>query len=398
MILCIDIDAFFVSVEQALNPHLRGKPVIVGGLPSQRGVVASASYEARRYGIKAGMPLSHAYRLCPRAIFLRGSFHNYEAYSAQFYEILTHYSPLVEMASLDEAFLDIRGTKRLFGEPEELARKIKSEIRERLSLPTTIGIASNRTIAKIATDYAKPDGLIVIPQGKEIEFLSPLPVGVLPGIGPKNFEILNCLGIEKVEDFLRTPPSILNLALGSQARIINFLIYGGDYKYLPKTRSVSRETTFNEDTLDLDFVEAMVYYLLERACHQIRSENLLGRTISVKIRFSDFKTVSTQRKIFPTNCQQIIFPVARTLLHSLLKERKRIRLVGVNISELIPANNQKTLFDKKTEKLKLLNSALDRIRKRFGFSSVFSARVLRLKDHYQENTDGYILHTPSLSQ
>jgi len=287
MILCIDIDAFFVSVEQALNPHLKGKPVIVGGVPSQRGVVASASYEARRYGIKAGMPLSHAYRLCPQAIFLHGNFRNYKAYSEKFYEILTHYSPIVEMASLDEAFLDIKGTKRLFGEPEELGQKLKNEIREKLSIPTTIGIARTRTIAKIAVDAAKPDGLFVIYKDNELPFLKPLPVDVLPGIGPKNFEILNHLNIKTVEDFLKTPSWILNLALGVHSQSIRFLIQGGDYKFIPKTKSVSRETTFEEDTLDLDFIEATIYYLLERACCTLRAENLLAQKLTAKVRFSD---------------------------------------------------------------------------------------------------------------
>lgn len=430
MILCIDIDAFFVSVEQALNPHLRGKPVIVGGQPNERGVVASASYEARRYGVRAGMPLSHAHRLCPQAIFLYGNYRNYETYSEKFYEILTHYSPTVEMTSLDEAFLDIKGTQRLFGEPQILGQKLKSKIQEKLSIPTTIGIARNRTIAKIAADHAKPDGLLFIPRGSEQQFILPLSVDVLPGIGPKNLEVLNRLGISKVEDFLKTPSWILNLALGVQARLIRFLIQGGDYRTpleMPtnnaesikstspvtttshglsnrpafltgQAKSVSRETTFAEDTLDLEFVESLIYYLLERACHALRAENLLAQKATVKVRFSDFKTVLTQKKISATNCQQIIFPVAKHLLRSLLKERKRIRLVGVNLSNLISETNQYLLFDKRIERLNHLNLALDRVRIRYGFGSVLAGKIMVLQDCYTKDNNGYILHTPSLSQ
>lgn len=432
MILCIDIDAFFVSVEQALNPLLKGKAVIVGGVPSQRGVVASASYEARRFGIKAGMPLSHAYRLYPHAVFLGGNFRNYQHFSAQFHEILNHYSPAVEMTSLDEAFLDIRGTKRLFGEPVELGCRIKSKIKEQLDLPTTVGIARTRTIAKIAADQAKPDGLACILKENELTFLKPLPVNVLPGIGPKNFEVLKNLNIKTVEDFLKTPSWVLSLALGIQSRWIRLIIStpmeesiicsdsspgpttGG---FTPDTnpgksdklsdqphfltgrvKSVSRETTFEEDTLDLDFIKATIYYLLERACFSLRQIHRQAQRVEIKVRFSDFKTVSTQTKIPATHIQQTIYPVALKLFRSLLTDRKRIRLVGVSLSNLTGGTAQSSLFDRRAEKLIELNCALDQARGRFGYGSLFTARTFCLRDHYHEDHDGYVLHTPSLSQ
>ncbi|GAH38860.1 unnamed protein product, partial [marine sediment metagenome] len=224
MYLCADLDAFFVSVEQALNPYLIGKPVIVGGSPNERGVVASASYEARKFGINSGMPTAQAYRLCPGAVFLRGNFGYYRWYSRRFYEIMSSFSPDIIMASIDEAYVNIKGTRRLFGPPLVLAQKLKTEVKIKLNIPVSIGIARTKVFSKIACDQSKPNGLLIIPPEKEIKFLAPLRISVMPGIGPKHIYILKNLNINTIDQLLKTPDWVLNTALGSYAKIIKFFI------------------------------------------------------------------------------------------------------------------------------------------------------------------------------
>jgi DNA polymerase-4 len=398
MYLCIDLDAFFVSVEQALNPFLIGKPVVVGGLPTQRGVIASASYEARRFGIHAGMPTAQAYRLCPQAIFLKGNFQYYQWYSSRFYDILNAYSPEVFMASIDEAYINISGTERLFGPPLTLAKKIKGTVKTKLNIIASCGIARTKVLAKIVCNQSKPNGLLIVSPENEVQFLSPLVVDVLPGIGPRHREILRNLNINTVREFLQTPDWILHTALGNYYRVIKFFIYGGDFEFRDGMKSISRETTLPEDTIDKNLIYALFYYLLERGCTVLREKNLAAKIVTIKVRFSDFKTITRRITMPAGNAQQRIFKHGLPVLENLLKEKKRIRLIGINLSKFEYDRMQPSMFAVKEERLNRLNYALDRIRDKFGFNSLSLATTFVMKKHFGETEDGYTLHTPSLSQ
>ena len=382
MFLCIDIDAFFVSVEQILNPALIGKPVIVGGLPGQRGVVASASYEARNFGIRSGMPTAKAYKLCPKGIFVPPHFNEYEIFSKRFKEIIASYSPDVAMASIDEAYLNIKGTERLFGKPLILAQKLKKEIKSKLDLPTSIGIARTRAFSKIACDQAKPNGLLMIKPEEEINFIAPLKVGVLPGIGPKHLEILNNLNIKTVRELFEAPEWVLNTALGNYHKIIRLFLFGNSTgETHERVKSVSRSTTLNEDTMDMELLSALLYRLIEHSCAALRKKNLTAKTLAVKIRFSDFKTLAKRTRIpTPTNCQQKIYGYGIKILTGLVKEgKKRVRLVGIALSNFEYDGQQPSMFTVKEERLNRLNRALDRAREKLGSDCLFSANAYILK-------------------
>jgi DNA polymerase-4 len=398
MYLCIDLDAFFVSVEQALNPSLTAKPVIVGGLPQERGVVASASYEARKFGIHSGMPTSLAYRLCPQAIFLKGNFQHYRLYSKRFHQIISSYSPSVDMVSIDEAYINISGTQRLFGTPIEIACKMKNDIKKTLNIPSSIGIARTKIFSKIACEQSKPGGTLAVSRENEITFLAPLAVNVLPGIGPKTADILKNLNINTVEELLRTPDWIVETALGNHYKILKFFIQGGDYQSADTMKSISRDTTLHEDTIDRELIYALFYYLTERGCSTLRKKKLTAKKLTVKVRFSDFKTISRGTKMPGVSAQQIVYELGIRILQEMLKEKKRIRLVGIALSGFEHDGLQSSMFRMKEERLNQLNGALDRVRGKFGFNSLFAANTTVLKRNFKNNSYGYTLHTPSLSQ
>lgn len=384
MYLCIDLDAFFVSVERALNPELNGKPVIVGALPGERGVVASVSYEARKFGIRSGMPISKAYKLCPGAIFLRPKFTYYEEVSQRFKQLLYHYSPIVEIASIDEAFIDIKGTERLLGTPLELAEKLKQEIRNCLKLPCSIGIARTKVIAKIVCDRSKPDGLLMITPEQEKNFLFLLPVDVLLGIGPKTFEVLKNLNINTVGEFFSAPDWVLKTAMGKHYLAIKSFVSGGDYKILHGMKSMSQETTLIEDTKNLELITSVFYELLEYLCQRLRENGFGARLCTLKIRFSDFKT-TTRRVRLPssTNSQQVIYRICLPVLQNiLLKENKRVRLIGASLSLFEYNGHQPSIFFSNENRLNCFNYALDKARARFGFNSILPAKSLTIRHGY----------------
>ena len=383
MFLCIDLDAFFVSVEQALNPNLIGKPVIVGGLPSERGVVASASYEARKFGIHSGMPTAQAHKLCPDAVFLRSNFHYYEKYSSKFYEILHSYSPEVNMVSIDEAYLNIKGTERLFGPPLILAQKLKTGIKKKLDIPASIGIARTRVFAKICCNRAKPNGILLVLPKDEIAFLSPLSVDVMPGIGPKHLEVLKNLNINTVQELIKASDWVLETALGNYYKILKFFISGGDYEFHDSMKSISRETTMAEDTINKEIIYALFLYLTERGCNTLREEGLLAKTLTIKVRFSDFKTITKRTKMAANNAQQIIFEYGARVLEELLKEKKRVRLIGIALSGFEYDGLQPSMFLAKEDRLSQLNYALDKTREKFGFDCLLTANTSNLKEHFK---------------
>jgi DNA polymerase IV len=401
-ILHVDLDAFFVSVEQALVPQLLGKPVIVGGRPDRRGVVASASYEARAFGVNAGMPLSQAYRLCPQAIFLQGSFPAYRDASEKFMMILTDFSPCLEPAGLDEAYLDITGCE-LFGKPSQLAATIKSLIKEDLKLTASIGIAACKVVAKIASDFGKPDGLVEVVEGEEKDFLSPLPVASLPGVGKKTEQSLKAMGIKTIGQLAVLPAEVMKKGFGSFGLMIHHHANGiDDRKIGPagRTKSISRETTFASDTSDKTFLQAVLQYLCERVGAELRQEAKNARTITLKLRYSDFETItrSLSNKV-AMNEDDLIFAGAVKLLGQALSGRtKPIRLIGIGVSNFVDYGKQLNLLDSYPHRLEHLDRAIDRIRKKYGFTAIQTGRTLMLKDIFDDRKGDYILETPSLSR
>ena len=295
-ILHIDMDAFFVSVEQVRDPSLKGKPVIVGGDPNGgRGVVAAASYEARKYGIHSAQPVSKAKRLCPHAIFLRGSHGFYSEYSRRIFEILDHYSPLVEPMSLDEAYVDLTGCERLHGPTVETAVRIHDSIKSQVGINASIGMGTNKLMAKIASGMSKPNGFLRILPGHEAVFLAPLPIGRIPGIGPKSVEAFKQIGIHTVRDLAALPLELLEEAHGEWGYSLYQKARGISESPVLKrddTRSISRETTLDKDSTDPEFLESTLSWLVEKAASQMRDEGIRARCVSLKLRYANFKTVT----------------------------------------------------------------------------------------------------------
>jgi DNA polymerase-4 len=401
-ILHIDLDAFFVSVEQVLAPDLRSKPVVVGGRPDRRGVVASASYEARVFGIRAGMPLAQAYRLCPKAIFLQGSFPAYRAASERFMKILADFSPCLEPAGLDEAYLDVTGCEA-HGTPRQLALRIKERVKKELKLIASVGVASCKVVAKIASDLGKPDGLVEVAAGQEKDFLAPLPVASLPGVGKKTEQALKSMGISTIGQLATLPPEAINNRFGAAGVMIHHYANGIDNREVEppgEAKSISRETTFAEDTLDRAFLQAILRYLCERVGAELRQESKHARTITLKLRYADFETIT--RRISSkevTDADEVIFAGAVKLLdQALARKRKLVRLIGVGVSNLASYGKQLYLLDSRPQRLWHLDKAIDRIRKKYGFTAIQTGRTLLLKDIFASREGDYILETPSLSR
>jgi DNA polymerase-4 len=399
-ILHIDLDAFFVSVEQALAPELVGKPVVVGGRPDRRGVVASASYKARVFGIRAGMPLTQAYRLCPQAIFLQGSFPAYRDASERFMTILADFSPCLEPAGLDEAYLDVTGCE-LFGTPYQLASRIKERVKKELKLIASVGIASCKVVAKIASDLGKPDGLVEVAAGQEKDFLAPLPVASLPGVGKKTEQSLKAMGIKTIGQLAVLPIEVIKNRFGSFGLMIHHYANGMDNREVEppgEAKSISRETTFAEDTSDRVFLQAMLRYLCERVGAELRQETKHARTIALKLRFSDFETITrrfSSREAI--DADELIFTGAVKLLEQALSgKRKPVRLIGV--SNLVSYGKQLNLLDSRPQRLAHLDKAIDRIRNKYGFTAIQTGRTLLLKDIFDRREGDYVLETPSLSR
>jgi len=401
-ILHIDLDAFFVSVEQALAPELVDKPVVVGGRPDRRGVVASASYEARVFGIRAGMPLTQAYRLCPQTIFLQGSFPAYRDASERFMTILADFSPCLEPAGLDEAYLDVTGCE-LFGTPYQLASRIKERVKKELKLIASVGIASCKVVAKIASDLGKPDGLVEVAAGQEKDFLAPLPVANLPGVGKKTEQSLKAMGIKTIGQLAVLPIEVIKNRFGSFGLMIHHYANGMDNREVEppgEAKSISRETTFAEDTSDRVFLQAMLRYLCERVGAELRQETKHARTIALKLRFSDFETITrrfSSREAI--DADELIFTGAVKLLEQALSgKRKPVRLIGIGVSNLVSYGKQLNLLDSRPQRLAHLDKAIDRIRNKYGFTAIQTGRTLLLKDIFDRREGDYVLETPSLSR
>lgn len=383
-ILHIDMDAFFVSVERLMDPALEGRPVVVGGDPSRRGVVAAASYEARRFGVHSAMPLATAGKLCPDAVWLPGDFHAYSHYSRLVRDILDEYTPLVEPAGIDEAYLDLTGCRAALGEPAEVAQLIRGRIAEELGLPSSAGLSTAKVVSKVASKRAKPDGFIEVPPGREIAFLAPLPVETLPGVGPVCRGVLSDLGIHTVGELALLPAEALESVLGSWGSVLYEHARGVDRRRIEQggaPKSVSRETTYESDTIDYDLVRSTLLLLAERCCAALRGEGLATTRIAVKLRHSDFNTYMKFRTLaVPTDQEQAVHRVALELFERLLDRGVRIRLVGVALSGLVSAGCQGELFGGGRDHLRAddLNESVDRIRGRYGFSAIVRASTVEL--------------------
>jgi len=370
-----DLDAFFVTVEQILDPSLRGKPVVVGSPPEVRGVVSAASYEARKYGIHSGMPSSRAYQLCPDAIFVRGSFKRYTAASRQFKAILDDFTPFTESGGLDEAYLDVTGFESFHGSHLEMARKIKARVLAETGLIVSIGIAGTRIVAKVASDYGKPDGLCEVLPGEEAAFLAPLPVADLPGIGKKTQPVLYRLGIRSIGDLAATGEATLSSYFGTAGAVMyrHALGIGSDRINPPRSaKSMSRETTFASDVTASRVLRSALAYLTERVGRGLRQHGLQAQTVGLKLRYADFSTINRQQTLNrPISRDRDLWQAVEALLGAELRQRRgAIRLIGVRTSGLAGAATQLDMLDAGIEKETRLEGAVDTIREKFGFDSV----------------------------
>jgi len=373
-IIHIDMDAFFASIEQRDNPELRGKPVIVGADPRQgrgRGVVSAASYEARKFGIKSAMPISQAYRLCPHGCFVSVHGYRYGEVSRKIMKIFREYTPLIEPISLDEAFLDVTGTGRLKGKPEDIGREIKARIKAEEKLTASVGIAPNKLIAKIASDLEKPDGFVVVKPDNITEFLSPLPIRCLWGIGKKTEMRMKNLGIETIGDFASLTKEDVMKVFGNNGIELWRYAHGldsGEVKNHTEAKSVSNEKTFLHDQTDPEVIRTTLLRLSEKVGYRLRSNNYHGRTVFLKARLSDFTTLIRHSTFSdPINLSETIFREVRLLYEKLDIIGQPVRLLGVGVSQLKPdAEHQLSLFDSESKRRQKATEAVDVLKKKFG--------------------------------
>jgi DNA polymerase-4 len=359
-------------VEENLDSSLRGKPVIVGA--GERGVVSTANYIARRYGVHSAMPLRTARRLCPHGVYVAGNHRLYGEYSRRLMAILAEYSPLVEQVSLDEAYVDLTGTERLFGPVVRTARHIQARVLTELALSISVGLATNKLVAKVASDFEKPRGFTVVRPGQEAAFLAPLPVERLPGVGPVLLGRLRDRGVKTVADLTRVPAALLRLSFGEWGELLAERAQGRDPRLVmpaETVKSISRETTYPEDTSDTALLESTLIALTESVCRRLRRRRLEARTITVKIRYSDFITHVRSRTLRrPMDVDEVFFREVLSLFRQARQRRYRIRLVGVGVSNLAPRAWQDDLFDQELPLLRDLDLKLDAIREKWGGDAV----------------------------
>jgi DNA polymerase-4 len=382
----VDMDAFFVSVEELFNPALKGKAVVVGGQRDERGVVSAASYEARKFGVHSAMPLRTAAKQCPHAIFVDGHPELYSKYSQKAREVLHDFSPAVEMASIDEAYLDMSGTERLHGPPLLSAHKLHSQMKERTGLNCSIGIGSTRLMAKISSDKAKPNGVLYVLPGLEQSFLAPLDVGKIPGVGKVTKARLNQIGIIHIGDLLKVEERILEENFGKWGAALAGKARGedagawfeGEVGEEWQAKSISHEHTFGHDTAELAKLESTLAHLSEKVGRRLREQNFTARTVQLKLRYSDFTTITRAHSLSsPTQMDTEIFSAIARLFHDNWERGRAIRLLGVQTSNFEGMPEQMELLegDKKQKWARAL-SASDRLRDKYGDSAIFLAKTM----------------------
>jgi DNA polymerase IV len=383
-ILHVDLDAFYASVEVLNDPSLAGKPVIVGGVGG-RGVVSSASYEARAFGVRSAMPTVRARRLCPDGVFLPPDFEAYQAHSNRFREVLLAHTPLVEPISLDEAFLDVGGATMLFGEPRRIAARIREEVEREVGVTCSVGVAPTKFVAKLASDDCKPNGLLVVPAGEVRRFLEPLPVERLWGVGEKTGEVLARLAVRTVGDLAATPEPILARLLGEQhARHLWELSHGIDERDVvpyEAPKSVGHEETFEHDLDDHETILRELLALSGKVAARLRADGYRARTVTLKVRLATFTTLTRSRTLSDaTDVGADLYRAVSELHAALPGERRRVRLLGVQASGLVPAGSEQLAL-LRGERWGDVERALDRIEQRFGRGSAMPASLL---DHMRE--------------
>ena len=397
-IVHVDVDAFFASVEQVLDPKLRGKPVLVG-----RGVVASASYEAKACGVKTAMTFRDALRLCPKALVVPGQYEHYADFAERVRRILETYTPAVETAALDDFYLDFAGTERLYPNYEAALRRVQSDVLEQTGLSVSVGAARTKVVASIASRLERPRGFRMIAPGTEEDFLTPLPVEKLHGIGHVHAGMLAERGIATIGELRLVPRAALEAAFGE---VIGGQIWerarglDGREVMLPSTpKSVSRETTIEGGTIDTEFLGGLIEYLSERIGSTLREYGRQARTIGLRIRYVDhFSAHQTVRLTRPSNDERELLAEAKDLFAKLFTRRVAVRLVGVNVTNLEADRRQHELFDTDANRRWYLNRGLDSVRGRYGWNAVFYGNGLELREHYATKPGGLVLSTPCLSR
>jgi DNA polymerase-4 len=381
-VLHVDMDAFYASVEVRDRPDLRGLPVIVGG-GGNRGVVLSATYEARKLGVRSAMPMSRARRLAPRAVVVEPRHRRYAEASASVMEVFRSVTPLVEPLSLDEAFLDVRGARRRLGTPRQVGEWVRATIEEEQGITCSVGVATTKFVAKLASAHCKPDGLLVVPADGVVAFLHPLPVGALWGVGDKTEEVLARLGLRTVGDLATTPVATLQRALGQAAGShLAALAWGRDERRVTPQepdKSIGAEETFGTDVDDPAVVRRELLRLSERTAARLRAQGLVGRTVSLKIRFADFSTITRARTLpEATDVARVVYDTAVGLYDALGLERARLRLVGVRLEQLAPADSQphQLALGERDQGWREAEQAVDRAARRFGAGAVRPAALV----------------------
>ncbi len=375
-IVHMDLDTFFVSVERLGNSRLNGLPVIVGGL-SGRGVVAGCSYEARTFGVHSAMPMKMARVLCPDAVVIRGDMEQYSRYSDQVTNIIAEQAPVYEKASIDEHYIDITGMDRFFGSVK-WSHELRQRIIHETGLPISLGLSINKTVSKIATGIAKPNGELEVSYDRVMPFLSPLSISKIPGIGEKTFRLLRSMGIANIDTLSHMPPEMIERLLGKNGIIIWKKANGIDptpVEPYSERKSIGSETTFDQDTIDIAMINDLLLRKVEKLAWELRQKQKLTSCITVKIRYANFDTHTLQYRIPYTAFDHILLPVARNLFTRLYQKRMLIRLVGVKFSHLVSGVQQISMFDDSPETISLYQ-AMDRIRNRYGQRAVTRAATL----------------------
>lgn len=380
-ILHADLDAFYAAVEQCDNPELKGRPVIVGGDPDGRGVVTAASYEAREFGVHSAMPIAIAQRLCPEAIFVRGRHDIYSGVSNRIMSLLESITPLVEPLSLDEAFLDVAGCERSLGTPIEIARMIRGLVLREEKLTISIGIASSKSVAKIASRLCKPDGPLVVPAGTEREFLAPLPVGYVWGVGPKTRRTLEAIGVRTIDDLAGHHASGQGPQIGRIGDRIRRLAIGIDERSVdpdPRRKSLGHEKTFARDVQDPAAFRAFLLQASEKVAKRLRVEGLRGRIAALKLRYADFTTITRRQTLRAHSDEgQTIYKTVACLLDTVLNKGDRIRLAGIHVSDFNASDvEQLPLLWDQSPRNRRLDRAMDVITERFGPRTVARGRLV----------------------
>lgn len=383
-IVHMDLDTFFVSVERLNNSRLNGLPVIIGGM-SDRGVVAGCSYEARTFGVHSAMPMKMARALCPDAVVIRGDMEQYTRFSNQVTGIIAEEAPVYEKASIDEHYLDITGIDRFFG-----AVKWSHELRQRIiretGLPISLGLSVNKTVSKIATGQAKPNGELEISRERIMPFLSPLSISKIPGIGDKTFRLLRSMGIARIDTLSRMPVEMVERLLGKNGIVIWKKANGIDptpVEPYTERKSISTETTFEHDTIDIAMISDLLLRMVEKLSYQLRKKQKLTSCITVKVRYANFDTHTLQHRIPYTAFDHVLLPHTRSLFNRLYQRRMLIRLIGVRFSHLVSGVQQISMFDDSPETISLYQ-AMDRIRNRYGSKAITHAAALGAFDSEEE--------------